>query len=311
MPSKADREREAAIRKGRSRSTMLSLTAIATLVLLVPLVMGVMSGWNDWIGDNTGNAFWVRESADLILVDHNTSYNGDVLFRYENATNATRWSDQTVTWGNTTNFGYHTIPAIVGTNTGANASDAGLYWRLNCSGKDLRDNNTVSISMDLHNFGGIKPNVTVYLHDSNVELATLTGDANIYQIGVTQGTVACNNSTTVSFITVTVDFSILDIITAEDKVGPDNYVLVVLTANTGTIEEADVGHWRLYDSSLNNFGVMNTQSGLDFGYFLIGFFLTVAGFFNTPWLNLDSPGVVNSMKSDMAQRRAKKGRRRR
>ena len=307
MSSKAEKIRTAALKKGRSRATILSLVALCVVVLAIPMTMGVMSGWNDWIGDNSGNSFWVREKADLDQVDFNTSYNGDVLFRYENATNVTRWADQTVTYGNSTNYGYHTIAAVVGANEGANATDAGMYWRLNCSGKDLRDNNTISISMDLADFGGIKPTITVYLHDSGVAISDLSGDADIYQVGNVTGTTALN-TTVVTFTTLTVEFSILDIITAEDAVGPDNYVLVQLVANTGTIEEADECYWRLYDSSLNNFGVMNTQAGLDFAYFGIGMFLLVAGFYNTPWLNFNSPGVKSSMSNTVGQARLKRRR---
>lgn len=257
---------------------------------MMPMVLGGVSAWNDWIGDHTGHAFWVREATDLKTIDVNTSYNGDVLFRYENATNTTRWADQTVTYGNATNFGYHTIAAVVGANEGANASDAKMFWKLNCTGKDLRDNNTVSISMDLAGFGGIKPNITVYLHDANVSVSDLTGDADIYEIASETSTTALN-ATAVVFDTVTVEFSILDVLTAEDNVGNDNYVLVELQANTGTIEEADECYWRLYDSSLNSFGTINTASTVTAVNFILGLFCFVGAFGSTKSFGFSGGGL--------------------
>lgn len=289
------------LRQAVNRSTMYTITAIIVMGFFVPVVMGSTSAWNDWIGDNSGRSYTIRSESDLITIDHNASYNGDVLFRHVNDTNDVVYSDQLVTYGNTTNLGYHTWD-LFGNNTGNVTNDAdyaAVYLRLNITARQLRQNESVCLFVEMAGFGGIVPQIKVYLHDAGVELADMTDNEDVYLLSDQVIHTKALNATAVSFDTIQYEFSYLDLVVAEDQVGPDNYVLLEITAAGGTlIEEGDTCYLRVFDSALNNFGTLNTEASVRFVHFMTGLFLLVGGLFATPNVSVQGPGIKQSIKSE-------------
>ena len=290
------------LQKVVNRSTMYTITAILIMGFFVPVVMGSTSAWNDWIGDNSGRSYTIRSESDLISIDYNASYNGDIIFRHLYDTSDVVYTDQLVTYGNTTNLGYHTWD-LFGNNTGNVTLDAdysAVYLRLNITGRQLRENESVSLFFDVAGFGGIVPQIKVYLHDAGAELAAMTDPEDVYQIGDTVIHDSALNGTVATFETIQYEFSYLDLVTAEDKVGYDNYVLVEIMAADGSLlEEGDTCYLRTYDSALNNFGTMNTESSVRFVHFLTGLFLLVGGIFSTANVSVQGPGLKQSVKTEI------------
>ena len=292
-----------------SRAMLFTVTALLVLALFIPLVMGGVDRWNNAINQSAGHNYWLRTSDDLLLTDNNSTYNGAVLFNYYNATNVEKWAEQTVSYGPSVNSGYHTIPLIVGANEGNSSEEDSLNWRLNVTTKNFRDNSTYQLSMDLSGFGGIKPTVYVYAHRVNKSLAA-TGDSNIYLIGSTNYTTALNtNTTTLVFETVDVEFSYLDIITAEDEIGTlDNYILIKVVANTGNISETDSCYFRIYTDNMDAAGTISHASAVSFTQFVIGLFMLSCALFATP--NFDVVGTTAGQAVSEYRGSRKQGRRR-
>jgi len=231
------------------------------------------------------------------------------MFRHVNDTDEVVYTDQLVTYGNTTNLGYHTWD-LFGNNTGNVTNDAdysAVYLRLNITGRQLRENESISMFFDMAGFGGIIPQIKVYLHDAGVELADMQGNKDVFQIGDTVIHDRALNGTVATFETIQYEFSYFDLVKAEDKVGYDNYVLVEIMAVDGTfLEEGDTCYLRLYDSALNNFGTLNTEASVRFVHFLTGLFLLVGGVFATPNVSVQGPGIKQSIKGEYQRYRENK-----
>jgi hypothetical protein len=280
-------------KKPVKRASVLTITAIFMIAIFIPAVMGGMSAWNDWIADHNGRAFHVRTAANIIDVDpENASLNGDIIGYRENESAEVDFVMQSIIWGNSTNIGYHSFIFEDSDMDEIDPSVFSFAIRLNCSTVNLRDNNTVSFSMDLAGFNGTDVTVSAYACSSLTDWIS----ADIYLLD-TCAADTVNDSSTITFTTFVMEFSYLDIITAEDSVGVNNYIYISVESDSGSLEDGAECFFRIYDSSLNNFGTINTAAGYTFTLFMIGMFLVFSAMLASPMVQFVGPGIRKQARS--------------
>lgn len=295
--------------KPKIRAMLFTAGILLAVTVLLPAVMGVVGQWNAAVADMDGRMWTLQDNTDVRKQDPVSDENdGEAILVETNESTVVNVTEQTVTWGNASNLGYHTIdPIVCDDNTTENKF---IFMAFNLTSKQLRDNDTYSFVTELRGleegallisgFWLVNPSInkTDMWWDGGRALNSMQQDEYCLISENSSGKVE-DASTTGEFTVLYYNFTLWDVLEAEDYVvSKDNYIVYALQVRANDTLNGAFMDFRIYALSPRGTGYITQQVALDMTYGSIGLICLVFGLFATPWINLQPKvGVRQHMRA--------------
>jgi hypothetical protein len=271
------------------------MTAAVILVFcfMLPLVMGVISAWNDAVSNEDGRCYTIRSAEDLIITDPGaTEYlDCEALVYWTNESAEPFYAPHNITWGTTNNTGYQSIDPFDDFTDLDVDEEFSVYLFLNYSLQDLTANDSTSLTLELRGLTedcgltiAFRAYPTTEGKDSSTNIQTINSNATENMT---------SDATNGAFTTITIDWTQYDLLKEVDDIygavgASDNYLCIKITPTASSFLDPSAGFldFRFWFNSPNGAAYISGVLAIDTAQTIVGVAMIGCAIFATPWFNL-------------------------
>jgi hypothetical protein len=287
-------------KKHQWRAILTTLGLLVAFCVLLPAAMGVVAAWNNTVSDLDGRCWTLRERTDLKVIDPtDATLDGDLVQTTNNQSNIINITTQTITFGNSSNDGYHSYDPVDAPDHAGAGDDMHLIMALNYSSHQLYLNDSTQFitkvrglteTTDIKVYVWVQP----WNYNKTAEIMWTETDAEVIASNTTEHIES--DAIDGEWTTITCNFTQYDILKAEaDLVDPTgNYLIIEYVIDNQTMTAGDFDGTFLdiqaWFSCPQGMGYISGVYMIEFVTGGIGALMFVCGLMATPWINLSQSG---------------------